>query len=351
MQNKLVRLMIHAALAVTAALGLGRFDSVAAQDMGAFTLQPGVELKTAFTSGFGPDAEALTSIAGAGPTGYSVSYASTRGLVSKRNILAADRQNSGLYVIGFGRGMPVTIPGSTTLGLSSATFEQLRNTGQAPLALAYDTKLSSIAGVLTVVNRDTRVPIIVVGRAVDVPALHARGVFRTGSRQGFAEFFFLNNRNNPMMLMSNIQFSWENRPRTAKIVRIAAGQSQQKAMEQTLATRRRLEVYGIHFDFNKASIRPEARSLIADIAKTLELNPTWTLSIEGHTDSIGGASVNQRLSEARARSVMNTLVQRHGINAARLTSRGWGLTKPKATNKTLQGRALNRRVELVRTDR
>ncbi len=122
-------------------------------------------------------------------------------------------------------------------------------------------------------------------------------------------------------------------------------------MEQALKTVRRLELYGIHFDFGKARIRPDTKSLITDIATTLNNNPAWTLSIQGHTDSIGKKGFNQTLSDKRAAAVVNALVNQHGISPDRLQAVGFGQGKPKASNDTLQGRALNRRVELVRTDK
>jgi len=122
-------------------------------------------------------------------------------------------------------------------------------------------------------------------------------------------------------------------------------------MEQTLRTIRKLDLYGIHFDFDKATIRSESRTLMANIATTLKNNPGWTLSIRGHTDAIGKPDYNLQLSARRANSVKNRLVKRHGVNAARLTTSGAGMTESKSTNETLQGRAQNRRVELTRTDR
>jgi len=140
-------------------------------------------------------------------------------------------------------------------------------------------------------------------------------------------------------------------PRRLRITRIVAGPSQQAAMEQALKTVRRLELYGIHFDFGKARIRPDTKSLITDIATTLKNNPAWTLSIQGHTDSIGKQGFNQALSEKRAVSVVDALINQHDISPDRLQAAGFGQSKPKADNDTLQGRALNRRVELVRTDK
>ena len=121
-------------------------------------------------------------------------------------------------------------------------------------------------------------------------------------------------------------------------------------MEQSLSTLKKYDLYGIHFDFDKATMRPDAASLIKDIALTLKNNPTWTLEINGHTDSIGDASYNQKLSLARAQSVATAIVKQ-GIAAERLRAGGRGASNPKADNSTLQGRALNRRVELVRTDK
>jgi outer membrane protein OmpA-like peptidoglycan-associated protein len=83
---------------------------------------------------------------------------------------------------------------------------------------------------------------------------------------------------------------------------------------------------------------------------TLKNNPLWTLQVVGHTDSIGDPGYNQRLSEARAQAVVLALGKR-GIDPARLSYQGMGASNPIGDNRTLQGRALNRRVELVRTDR
>jgi OOP family OmpA-OmpF porin len=90
--------------------------------------------------------------------------------------------------------------------------------------------------------------------------------------------------------------------------------------------------------------------MIGDIAVTLKNNPTWRLKIVGHTHSIGGESANLVLSQGRAASVKNALVN-DGISPDRLQTEGLGESRPMGDNGTLQGRALNRRVELVRTDR
>jgi len=113
-------------------------------------------------------------------------------------------------------------------------------------------------------------------------------------------------------------------------------------MEQALAARKAYTTYGIHFDFDKASIRNDSVPLLKQIATALRNNPLWTLSIAGHTDSIGDNAYNMKLSQGRANSVKATLV-RLGVSSDRLTTSGAGPSEPIATNKTLQGRALDRR--------
>jgi outer membrane protein OmpA-like peptidoglycan-associated protein len=200
------------------------------------------------------------------------------------------------------------------------------------------------------VRKDIKIGVLIEGKVVEVPAVQARGTFKDGDKHGSGDFYFLDNKNNPMTLQSTLNFSWEKEPRAEKIVRVAAGASMKSAMEQSLSTLRRYDVYGLRFDFDKATLRKESTDLIKDIAQTLKSNPTWTLQINGHTDSIGDASYNQSLSAARASTVASELTKL-GISATRLQTGGFGATQPKADNTTLQGRAINRRVELLRTDR
>ncbi len=106
----------------------------------------------------------------------------------------------------------------------------------------------------------------------------------------------------------------------------------------------------IHFANNRAKIKKSSFWILGQVAKVLKDYPEMTLSIEGHTDSKGKDKYNLKLSAKRARAVMKHLTRRTKIKASRLTSRGWGETKPIDTNLTDEGRAANRRVEFVRTD-
>jgi outer membrane protein OmpA-like peptidoglycan-associated protein len=115
-----------------------------------------------------------------------------------------------------------------------------------------------------------------------------------------------------------------------------------------LAPHQRIRIYGIHFDYDSARIQPVSEPVIADLASLMRANPAWRFEVSGHTDSDGGAAYNLALSQRRAQSVVNDLVTRYGIARSRLAAKGYGLSRPVASNATSGGKALNRRVELER---
>jgi outer membrane protein OmpA-like peptidoglycan-associated protein len=88
--------------------------------------------------------------------------------------------------------------------------------------------------------------------------------------------------------------------------------------------------------------------VLAEIAQVLRQNATWNLSVEGHTDNIGGDPYNLDLSKRRSAAVKLALTSRYGIGANRLQTTGFGASSPKDRNDTMEGRARNRRVELVK---
>jgi hypothetical protein len=108
-------------------------------------------------------------------------------------------------------------------------------------------------------------------------------------------------------------------------------------------------MYGIHFDFNKATLRPDSEAALQQIVGLLQANPSLGVEVQGHTDNVGGDASNQKLSEARAASVQAWLTQ-HGIAASRLTAHGYGKTHPVASNDDDEGRAKNRRVEIAKAN-
>jgi len=119
------------------------------------------------------------------------------------------------------------------------------------------------------------------------------------------------------------------------------------SMASNIADNGSVAIYGISFDTAKSDIKPDSEPAIDEIAKLLTSNPTLKVGIVGHTDIVGDATANMKLSQARAQSVITELVSKHGIAAARLVAFGAGPWAPVATNKTDDGRAKNRRVELV----
>jgi len=119
------------------------------------------------------------------------------------------------------------------------------------------------------------------------------------------------------------------------------------ALSAELKATGHVAVYGITFDADKADLRPEAQAAIAEVAKLLQQTPSLKLFVVGHTANVGDVNSGLELSRARAAAVVKSLSAEHGIQAARLSAFGVGPYCPVATNLTEEGRAKNRRVELV----
>jgi outer membrane protein OmpA-like peptidoglycan-associated protein len=120
-----------------------------------------------------------------------------------------------------------------------------------------------------------------------------------------------------------------------------------EAMAGSIKETGRVAVYGIYFDTDKADIKPSSEPALTEIATMLKNDGTLKLFVVGHTDGVGQFAHNVRLSQDRAAAVVKSLVGRHGIDASRLVPFGCGPTVPVASNKSEDGRAKNRRVELV----
>jgi outer membrane protein OmpA-like peptidoglycan-associated protein len=105
-----------------------------------------------------------------------------------------------------------------------------------------------------------------------------------------------------------------------------------------------IELKNVFFDFNKSELRPESRTELRYLVDLLKAHPQYKIQIEGHTDSVGTAAYNMKLSEARANAVKQYLITQ-GIAAKRLTAKGFGATRPLDTNATEEGRQKNRRTE------
>jgi outer membrane protein OmpA-like peptidoglycan-associated protein len=110
--------------------------------------------------------------------------------------------------------------------------------------------------------------------------------------------------------------------------------------------KKKIVLRGVNFDFDKYDIRPDAVPILDEAAKTLKEYGDVTVSVDGYTDSIGTEEYNQALSLRRANAVKSYL-ERQGVPAGRMTVRGFGESNPVASNATPEGRAQNRRVELI----
>ena len=119
-----------------------------------------------------------------------------------------------------------------------------------------------------------------------------------------------------------------------------------EALKSGLAETGHVEIQGIFFDFNKSEIKPESQPALQEVVKLLQGSPALRVWVVGHTDNVGTADFNVTLSNARAAAVVKALAA-GGIDSKRLTPHGDGPFAPVATNTTEQGRAKNRRVELV----
>jgi len=117
-------------------------------------------------------------------------------------------------------------------------------------------------------------------------------------------------------------------------------------LARTLAAGGKAEVYGIHFDIDKATIKPESKPVLDEIAALLKSEPALRVEISGHTDSTGASDHNMTLSKQRADAVVGALGKDYGIAAARMSAAGYGDTRPVAGNDTPDGRTENRRVEI-----
>jgi OOP family OmpA-OmpF porin len=134
----------------------------------------------------------------------------------------------------------------------------------------------------------------------------------------------------------------EAKAREQRMVTVQAGE-----MATAISGTGRITLYGIYFDFNKADVKPESDPTLEQIAKLLKDNAGLKLLVVGHTDNVGGFPFNMDLSQRRANAVVSALTTRFGIGKDRLAPHGVSFASPVASNKTEEGRAKNRRVELV----
>ena len=120
-------------------------------------------------------------------------------------------------------------------------------------------------------------------------------------------------------------------------------------MKSALDEEGHIALYGINFDIDKDTLKLGAEKVLIELVKLMKTNPGLKIEIQGHTDNTGSAGHNLALSKRRAETVKNFLLI-YGIAPSRMVPKGYGMEKPVDTNDTKEGRAMNRRVELIRID-
>jgi outer membrane protein OmpA-like peptidoglycan-associated protein len=296
-----------------------------------------------------------------------------------RTVLRADLENSaevnGYFCM---PGYENKFPGTTALGFSRNTLMELKTRGEAPFTTHEDPikatirtfkKTATGSGDPTeLLNRlipvpgspppetpaihctlrrvgtgDVAFPVMVNDKQVQLPAIHA--VCENADDNDHREGYILDDPDNPLSLAGE-----SGSEGIVQVIRINwnAETHPSNRIEQELQKNGRAKVYGIYFDFASDVLRPESKTVLDEIAEVMRKHPDWKLRVEGHTDNIGGDPYNLDLSNRRAAAVKQALVLNYQIGAVRFTTAGFGASRPVAPNDTLEGRALNRRVELVR---
>lgn len=256
---------------------------------------------------------------------------------------------------------PQESPGFTFVSLSRSAYAALRRGAEASFMMATlegGGALSSglgdgVAGAFLttkVTLRGTLAPaaqandsltVLLDGEPVRLPALHARASMRARGESVVRDLWILADSAHPLLLR---MAGGSDVMQVVRIDRPAAGDR----FEQRLATACRAELPGIYFAFGSAELSPMSDPALEAVARLLGRHGDWLVTIEGHSDSIGNAASNLALSTRRAEVVREALVSRFAVAAARLRTSGHGASRPRDVNATLEGRARNRRVELVR---
>jgi outer membrane protein OmpA-like peptidoglycan-associated protein len=279
-----------------------------------------------------------------------------RGSVT-RVVSAADLANARVQVLGFLFDDPPAFAGTTALGPSLAVTRELLRNGEAAYSFRNWGRRETISGTLRRTSpRTVRFPVLLNGRRVELEAVHVEGVLALGTARRPFEMILLDHPTHPISLRVAYGARDAALPVPARadffreVVRIDFP-TKQNTIAAALTNECRVELQGIYFDFNEATLKPESVRALTDIATALKSVAGRRLRLEGHTDNIGSDRYNDDLSARRAEAVKTALVRDHGADGARLSTVGRGERQPIETNDTLAGRARNRRVELVCAER
>ncbi|HKT61884.1 MAG TPA: OmpA family protein [Gemmatimonadales bacterium] len=262
-------------------------------------------------------------------------------------------------------------PGFTAVSLSSAVYRQLRDAGSAPFSMIVNREpggpkagdVPSLGamfgpgrerykGTLTRVSpQPERFPLLLNGSRATVPAMHVKGSFTAGLRRSEWDLWVQADSAHPLVLKSVLEEKVFQMVRADLPVTKTPGPGTTAdggMLAEELKARCRVELPGVYFAFGTATIDPISDRALAQLARSLAGHPDWKFTVEGHTDSVGTDEANRSLSLRRAEAVRARLAEQHGLNTRAWGAMGYGATRPKESNATIEGRARNRRVELVR---
>jgi len=121
-----------------------------------------------------------------------------------------------------------------------------------------------------------------------------------------------------------------------------------KSMFNDINSQGRVALYGIYFNTDKSEVKPESEPTLKEMAKLLSDNSSLKLFVVGHTDNTGDYQYNMKLSQSRSEAVVNSLVSKYNVDKKRLTAVGVGPLAPVTSNDKEEGKAKNRRVELIK---
>jgi outer membrane protein OmpA-like peptidoglycan-associated protein len=264
--------------------------------------------------------------------------------------------------------LPQIVHSLTRLRLSDKTFQEIRAAGHTHLAeedfTTGDGKRAAPTfdegDLMWTEKQDVAYPLIVNDQKVTVPAIHLTGIFDSHGKDARpvrerpvhipTELYVLDDPLDPLVLLLKMTApQYHDGKYRIEVTSVSFEVPHPvNLVEKQLTEQKRAVTYGIYFDFNKDTIKPESEPVLKQIVQAMTDNPTWKLTVEGHTDNIGGNDYNLDLSKRRAAAVKRALVDQYHIDPERLQTDGFGASRPVETNDTLEGRARNRRVELTR---
>jgi outer membrane protein OmpA-like peptidoglycan-associated protein len=293
-----------------------------------------------------------------------------RQVLITRTVREKDMQSAHKVLFRFLADDPSNLPGLTLLHASKALLHDLVADGHADFvfgngpigASGWFSALSRkyYRGVLNVVEPTVPIEILANGEKIAIPTIHVHGVLEVGDLTSDVEFWFSTDSDNPLIVRSQAkEGNWIQLVR-ADFPVAPAPEPPKESGEKPLAPaptiveaqlagpQCRTTLHGVYFDTGSVALLPASTPALQQVAGMLKQHGDWSITIEGHTDNIGGEAYNLDLSNRRAQAVSDALSGQYGIAPAQLKTSGFGQTRPVDSNETIVGRAHNRRVELAR---